>query len=234
MRSIQYVHRVLRFGLFITSLTVTLGLPSLSFSSQSNTIDSDYGRGARLWANTCNHCHNMRGTDEFRPDQWRAIMAHMRIRAGLTGQDAHDILNFITGDIGEFADHGPALTAAVSVRSQATTTKKLTTDKQKLVSTKKTLVTIAKKPTKRNVTIKRSGAAIYKKNCTVCHGSNGKGVIPGTPDLTKKNGVLSKQYSTLLFNIKHGIRAMPAKGGNPNLTDAQLKAVLDYMIATFK
>lgn len=53
------------------------------------------GRGAMLWADNCARCHNMRDPKEFRDDQWRVIVMHMRVRAGFTGQDARDMLSFL-------------------------------------------------------------------------------------------------------------------------------------------
>ena len=35
------------------------------------------------------------------------------------------------------------------------------------------------------------GQAIYETHCSVCHGHDGKGTLPGVPDFTRKNGVLS-------------------------------------------
>ena len=78
-----------------------------------------------------------------------------------------------------------------------------------------------------------SGKAIYQKTCVACHGTNGKGIAPSFPDFTKKGGVLSQPSGVLLNNIKQGIGSMPAKGGDPALTDQDLKAALDYIENTF-
>jgi len=56
-----------------------------------------FARGAQAWANNCSRCHNMRDPKELRDDQWRAAIAHMRVRAGLTGQEARDVLAFLEG-----------------------------------------------------------------------------------------------------------------------------------------
>lgn len=56
-----------------------------------------FARGAQAWANTCARCHSMRDPKELRDDQWRAAVAHMRVRAGLTGQEARDVLAFLQG-----------------------------------------------------------------------------------------------------------------------------------------
>jgi len=66
----------------------------------TTTTQSDpmqFARGAKAWADTCARCHNMRDARSLRDDQWRAAMAHMRIRAGLTAQESEDILAFLQG-----------------------------------------------------------------------------------------------------------------------------------------
>ena len=84
-----------------------------------------------------------------------------------------------------------------------------------------------------------AGKVVYQQTCIVCHGANGKGAIPGVADLTAASGALSKSDDALLKSIREGFQrpgaalAMPAKGGNPALSDAQLKAVLAYLRAAF-
>lgn len=84
-----------------------------------------------------------------------------------------------------------------------------------------------------------SGEAVYKKTCTTCHGANGKGMLPGVPDLTNKAGVLSQPDDLLVKRITTGYQspgspmAMPPKGGNPQLTEAQLREALRYIRAQF-
>lgn len=56
-----------------------------------------FARGAKAWAETCGRCHNMRDARELRDDQWRAAVAHMRVRAHMTEQETHDILRFLQG-----------------------------------------------------------------------------------------------------------------------------------------
>lgn len=53
--------------------------------------------GAQAWAANCARCHNLRDPKELRDDQWRAVVAHMRVRANLTGREARDILAFLQG-----------------------------------------------------------------------------------------------------------------------------------------
>ncbi len=55
----------------------------------------DVTAGAKAWASNCSRCHNMRGPQEFQDQYWRVIVSHMRVRAGLTGQQARNILAFL-------------------------------------------------------------------------------------------------------------------------------------------
>lgn len=83
------------------------------------------------------------------------------------------------------------------------------------------------------------GAAIYAQTCVACHGQNGQGSIPGAPDFTKKGGVLRKPHSALQAHIRNGFRSpnsplsMPAGGGNPSLTDQDLRDVHAYLHKAF-
>lgn len=52
-------------------------------------------RGAKAWMNNCARCHYLREPKEFRDDQWRVIVTHIRVRAGLTGEQARDITLFL-------------------------------------------------------------------------------------------------------------------------------------------
>ena len=84
-----------------------------------------------------------------------------------------------------------------------------------------------------------AGQAIYAQTCIACHGADGKGAIPGVADFTARESPLVKSDAELLQNISEGFQspgsfmAMPAKGGNPALTDADVKAVLAYLRSEF-
>lgn len=59
------------------------------------TPKATFARGAKLWAANCGRCHNLRDPKDMRDDQWVSSVFHMRLRAGLTGQDTPDILKFL-------------------------------------------------------------------------------------------------------------------------------------------
>ncbi|MBZ0105465.1 MAG: cytochrome c [Sulfuricella denitrificans] len=84
------------------------------------------------------------------------------------------------------------------------------------------------------------GEAVYKGTCIACHGGDGAGSLPGVPDLTEKAELLSQDDAILLRRMVEGFRSagspleMPPRGGDPALTDADLKAVLKYMRREFQ
>ena len=56
-----------------------------------------YARGAKAWAETCARCHGMRDARQFTDREWPVITTHMRLRAGLDGQQVRDITLFLQG-----------------------------------------------------------------------------------------------------------------------------------------
>jgi cytochrome c5 len=83
----------------------------------------------------------------------------------------------------------------------------------------------------------RDGQQIYQATCFVCHGAG----IAGAPKLGDKGQwakPIAKGLNTLYASAVNGVQgsagAMPAKGGNPALSDAEVKAAVDYMVAQSK
>jgi cytochrome c5 len=82
-----------------------------------------------------------------------------------------------------------------------------------------------------------AGAAAGKKTfdavCTACHTAG----VAGAPKFGDKAAWAPriKTGKDALYNAAlHGLNAMPAKGGNPGLSDADVKAAVDYMVAAAK
>lgn len=82
-------------GLIATLALMVLLAAAAASAAEQQPDPAAFARGARAWAEQCARCHNMRDPKELRDDQWRAVVTHMRIRAGLTGQQARDILRFL-------------------------------------------------------------------------------------------------------------------------------------------
>ena len=87
--------RMVKEGLMTTIALVSLLAGAIAAATEPQPDPAAFARGARGWAEQCARCHNMRDPRELRDDQWRAVVTHMRVRAGLTGEQARDILRFL-------------------------------------------------------------------------------------------------------------------------------------------
>lgn len=75
------------------------------------------------------------------------------------------------------------------------------------------------------------GGAIYDQTCMVCHDAG----IAGAPKLgddTAWAPRLEKGIETLYDHAINGFNAMPPKGANPSLSDAEVEAAVDHMVST--
>ena len=67
----------------------------------------------------------------------------------------------------------------------------------------------------------------------MCH-ATGLAGAPKTGDPAAWQVRIAQGVPTLYDHAIHGIRAMPAKGGNANLSDAEVKAAVDYLVSKAK
>jgi len=74
-----------------------------------------------------------------------------------------------------------------------------------------------------------NGEAIYQKACSVCHNTG----IAGAPQLGNKAAWKERNargVDDLTGVAIKGKGAMPARGGHSNLSDAEVKAAVEYMM----
>jgi cytochrome c5 len=83
----------------------------------------------------------------------------------------------------------------------------------------------------------RDGQQVYQATCVACHDAG----IAGAPKLGDKSQWakhIAKGLDTLYASAVNGVQgstgAMPAKGGNPALSNAEVRAAVDYMVARSK
>ena len=77
------------------------------------------------------------------------------------------------------------------------------------------------------------GEGVYKAGCIACHATG----VAGAPKLGDKGlwgPRIAKGKPTLYDHALKGFNAMPAKGGNTALSDADVKAAVDYLVAQVK
>ncbi|MGJ9418482.1 c-type cytochrome [Massilia sp. CMS3.1] len=83
----------------------------------------------------------------------------------------------------------------------------------------------------------QAGNAVYTAVCAACHTSGAAGA-PKTGVAGDWTARLAQGYDTLVKHAIEGIRAMPAKGGNPDLDNVEVERAVVYMAnqsgATFK
>ncbi|MCC7216280.1 MAG: c-type cytochrome [Burkholderiales bacterium] len=77
------------------------------------------------------------------------------------------------------------------------------------------------------------GKKIYDASCVACHGAG----VAGAPKFGDKAAWaprIKTGMDALYTAVLKGKGVMPAKGGNPSLSDADVKAAVDYMVAAAK
>jgi cytochrome c5 len=78
-----------------------------------------------------------------------------------------------------------------------------------------------------------NGVSVYEKNCMVCHGEGIAGAPRvGEAEVWKER--LSKGINAMVAIVIEGVQgysgAMPPRGGNPDLSDEQIRAAVQYML----
>ena len=77
------------------------------------------------------------------------------------------------------------------------------------------------------------GKAVYDKTCVACHAQS----VAGSPKLGDKAAWgprIQQGMDTLVQSVVKGKGAMPPKAGNPALTDAEIRAAVDFMVSQSK
>jgi cytochrome c5 len=76
--------------------------------------------------------------------------------------------------------------------------------------------------------VEKSGQEVYEAACVACHGSGALGA-PRFENKGDWNARIGQGYDTLVKNAIEGIRQMPPRGGNADLTDAEVARAVAYM-----
>jgi cytochrome c5 len=74
----------------------------------------------------------------------------------------------------------------------------------------------------------QAGDVVYKATCAACHDTGAAGA-PKFGDAASWSARIAQGYETLVSHALKGIRAMPAKGGNPDLDDVEVARAVVFM-----
>ena len=76
--------------------------------------------------------------------------------------------------------------------------------------------------------VDKPGEQVVKEVCSACHATGALGA-PKIGDSAAWGPRLPQGYDTLVKHAIEGIRTMPARGGNPDLTDTEVAGAVAYM-----
>ncbi|HEX2531523.1 MAG TPA: c-type cytochrome [Burkholderiaceae bacterium] len=74
----------------------------------------------------------------------------------------------------------------------------------------------------------KAGAEVFKTSCAACHATGAAGA-PKAGDAAAWSARIAQGYDKLVSNAINGIRAMPPKGGNPDLDNLEVASAVVYM-----
>ncbi|MBB5390124.1 MULTISPECIES: cytochrome c5 family protein [unclassified Herbaspirillum] len=74
----------------------------------------------------------------------------------------------------------------------------------------------------------QSGEEVFKSTCAACHAAGVAGA-PKVGDEAAWKARLAEGYDKLVSHAINGLRAMPPKGGNPDLDDIEIQRTVVYM-----
>jgi len=74
----------------------------------------------------------------------------------------------------------------------------------------------------------KTGEQVYTGICAGCHAAGVAGA-PKFGDKASWSGRIASGFDALVKNAIHGIRGMPARGGNPDLADVEVARAVAYM-----
>lgn len=80
-------------------------------------------------------------------------------------------------------------------------------------------------------TLAADGKEIYNKACALCHAALSPKLVG---DKAAWEPRIKQGSEALVASVMKGKGAMPAKGGNANLTEADVKAAVEYMLTSIK
>ena len=191
---------------FIKLVSILVSMLYLtSLNAQSYPEKGDFAKGAKTWSDNCARCHNMRDPKDLRDDQWVTTLFHMRVRAGLTGQQTRDILTFLQESNNEVSKKVVSMTVSDTGKSSGLSGEQI---------------------------YMQTCIACHGGNGvgTVPGAPN----FNSSDNPLSQSDEILVNHIVEGFKTPGSPMAMPPKGGNSNLSTDDVKAVVKYMKDTFK
>ncbi len=198
-------------------------------AASDGAATSDMGK--TVYDGVCANCHSIPALAAMIPQTGDAAAWEARMEKGMATLYANAINGFV-GEMGMMPARGsnPELTddevkAAVDyIVGQLDTATNASLDTS-------TSASVDAAPAADNA----PGKAVYDGLCANCHGIAAlASMVPQTGTAAAWEARIEKGMATLYANAINGIVGemgmMPARGGNPELTDDDVKAAVDYMI----
>ncbi len=195
----------LKGALTAVSLAISGGMFAPAVQAFDYPAPGDFALGAKQYVDNCSRCHNIRSANELRDDQWITTMFHMRVRAGLTGEEMRNILTFLQTSNNVTATSRLVKTSAGTVVESSGLTGKEVYGQTCIACHGAT----------------GKGVLPGVPNLTHANGRLSK------PDQELLNNIRNG------FQSPGSPMAMPPKGGNASLTDEDLRNVIEYMHQEF-
>lgn len=120
------------------------------------------------------------------------------------------------------------LIAKLLIGIEATHIADPTIDTSKLEERIKPVAQIEVAPVETGPHVDKSGEEVTKAVCSACHAVGALG-SPKIGDKAAWAPRIAQGYETLIKHAIAGIRSMPARGGNPDLTDGEIANAIAYM-----
>ncbi len=74
---------------------------------------------------------------------------------------------------------------------------------------------------------------LYNESCKLCHANDNMGA-PAVGDVDTWNDLMEKGFAEVVHNAIQGMGGMPPKGGNMDLTNTEVKQIVEFMVDSSK
>lgn len=97
MRNVLIATVALGAGLVLAGPAAAQAPATPAGSTEAASDAALMAEGAKVYANQCGRCHNMRSSVERSDSEWKVIVSHMRVRGNLTKSEAEAVRVFLQG-----------------------------------------------------------------------------------------------------------------------------------------